>query len=251
MNPSHTGVGSPEYVDAHCHVDLFRDPARVVADAAAARVHTIAVTNAPFVFSHTATLARGNAYVHAALGLHPELVATHGDQIRRFGELLPTTRFVGEVGLDHTTNDVGLRKRQRDVFESVLGQCGSVGGKVITVHSRRAAADVIAAIGRRFPGTVIMHWFTGTPRELDRAIDAGLMFSINSAMLNSQSGRRLVSAMPRDRVLTESDGPFVGPKASPESPSSMSNTIGALGRLWGIEPEAARRTVAANFRTLL
>src|SRR5438552_2114596 len=94
-----------EFVDAHCHVDLFPNPAALVAEASASRVHTIAVTNAPFVYSHTATLARGRPHIHAALGLHPELVEKHGKELGRFAQLLPSTRFVGEVGLDYTTKD--------------------------------------------------------------------------------------------------------------------------------------------------
>ena len=239
-----------EYVDAHCHVDLFREPTRLVADAAKRQVHTIAVTNAPFVFPHTEAIARGNPFVHAALGLHPELVGTHGQQLGRFVELLKSTRFVGEVGLDYTTNDVDLRKRQRSVFESILQHCaGARERKVITVHSRRAAADVIAALGTKLPGTVILHWFTGTLRELERALAAGVMFSVNSAMLSGQSGQRLVRAMPRDMVLTESDGPFVGPKTAPESPASMEGTIARLAAVWGVEREEARRVVAGNFRS--
>lgn len=252
MSRQPLGQEVAEYVDAHCHIDLFREPARIVADAAKARVHTIAVTNAPFVFPHTVALTQGNSYVHAALGLHPELVATHGNQLSRFSALLSSTRFVGEVGLDYTTNDAELRKRQRSVFETILERCASTTErKVVTVHSRRAAADVIATVGTRFPGTVVLHWFTGTPRELERALTAGLMFSINSAMLSGQSGRRLVSAMPRDRVLTESDGPFVGPKNAPEAPASMDSTVAALAKLWGLEPVEARSTVAANFRAML
>jgi TatD DNase family protein len=220
-----------------------------VADAAKHRVHTIAVTNAPFVFPHTEAVARGNPFVRAALGFHPELVATHGQQLGRFVELLSSTRFVGEVGLDHTTNDAEVRKRQRSVFESILQHCADARErKVITVHSRRAAADVIAALGTKLPGTVILHWFTGTLRELERALPVGAMFSVNSAMLSAQSGQRLVRAMPRDMVLTESDGPFVGPKSAPESPTSMQGTIASLAALWGVEREEAQGTVLANFK---
>jgi TatD DNase family protein len=240
----------PEYVDAHCHIDLFPDPPSIVAQAAAGRVHTIAVTNAPFVFAHTAALARGRSHVYPALGLHPELVETHGEQLARFAELLPSTRFVGEVGLDYTTTDAAVRGRQRSVFQTILEQCARAGDKVITVHSRRASTDVIAAIGTRYPGTVILHWFTGTGRELESAVAAGLMFSVNSAMLSSQSGKKLVQAMPRERVLTESDGPFTGPRTAPNSPVSIHKTIGLLASLWSIPPDEASEIVSRNFRAV-
>jgi len=68
-----------ELVDAHCHLDLFPDPAALARHVNERRIHTIAVTNAPSVFAHTEHLAAGSAYLHPAIGLHPELVATHGE----------------------------------------------------------------------------------------------------------------------------------------------------------------------------
>lgn len=240
-----------EFVDAHCHVDLFPSPASIVAEASSARVHTIAVTNAPFVFAHTCALARGHHYIYPALGLHPELVRTHGAQLGRFAELLPSTRFVGEVGLDYTTNDSRVRRQQRNAFETILEQCARTGDKVVTVHSRRATSDVIAAVGPSFPGTVILHWFTGSLRDLEAANSAGHMFSVNSAMLSSEKGRRLIAQMPRDRVLTESDGPFVGTRTAPESPASIRRTIAMLAALWRVEPRQAATTVAQTFRAVV
>lgn len=237
------------YVDAHCHLDLFPSPPALLAEAVRQRVHTIAVTNAPFVFSHTAALAKEAACIHAALGLHPELVETHGSQLPRFLELLPQTRFVGEIGLDFTVTDPAVRGRQRRVFEAILERCASTGDKVLTVHSRRASADVIAAIGTGYPGAAILHWFTGTVREVESAAAAGLLFSVNSAMLSSLNGKKLVQAMPRERVLTESDGPFTGPRTAPHSPVSIRETIHLLANLWSVTPDEATRIVATNFRS--
>src|SRR5262245_6996076 len=102
----------PPAVDTHCHVDLFPNPADVIARAESAGICTIAVTNAPRVFAHTQALASKSQFVRAALGLHPELVATHGQELDRLLELLPQTRFVGEVGLDFVTTDQDVRRRQ-------------------------------------------------------------------------------------------------------------------------------------------
>lgn len=236
-----------ELVDAHCHVDLFPNPAKLVAEAEAARVHTIAVTNAPFVYAHTAALARGKVYVHPALGLHPELVASHGHEVARIPDLLKEVRFVGEIGLDYTTRDAALRAEQRRVFGKILEYCASDPAKVLTVHSRHAANDVVAAIGQGFPCRVILHWFTGTVRELERAIAAGIYFSLNAAMLASRSGNALVAAMPRDRVLTESDGPFVKTSGTQASPLSIRALVSVLARFWDVSPKDAAATVRKNF----
>ncbi len=235
-----------EYVDAHCHLDLFPDPAALVRRIDERRVHTIAVTNAPSVFGHTERLAASSRYVRAAAGLHPELVATHGGELDQLWPCLERTRYVGEVGLDFSTNDAALRTRQRTVFEKILERCAAFRDKTITVHSRRASSDTIDTIGERFPGKVILHWFTGSRREVERAARLGLYFSINPAMVNSQKGRELVDAMPRDRVLTESDGPFVKLGPQPADPTSAPIVLNYLARTWHLEVEQVARAVLAN-----
>ncbi len=238
--------GALDLVDAHCHLDLFPDPiglARVIAER---RIHTIAVTNAPLVFEHTERLAATTPYLHAAIGLHPELVATHGDQIDRIWEFLERTRFVGEVGLDYTVADRAVHARQRAVFTRILDHCATYRDKTITVHSRRAVPDTIAAIGDGYPGRVILHWFTGTRKQLDHAIQFGLYFSVNVAMVQSQKGRELVAAIPRDRILTESDGPFVRMGPQPASPTSASIVLNHLARTWSVPVDEVAQTVLRN-----
>ncbi|HEX7600274.1 MAG TPA: Qat anti-phage system TatD family nuclease QatD [Polyangiaceae bacterium] len=236
-----------EFVDAHCHVDLFPNPADLVAEAEAERVFTIAVTNAPFVFDHTLALTLRSSLVHPALGLHPELVGSRGHEVTSLCERLKDVRFVGEVGLDYTTSDRALRAEQRRVFDRVLESCARAGGKVLTVHSRRAASDVVSAIGRTFPCSLILHWFTGSVRELEAATAAGVYFSVNASMVESKNGRNLISAMPRDRVLTESDGPFVRRAGGPASPRNMRFVVESLAGQWGIPSGEAALMIRRNF----
>lgn len=237
-----------EYVDAHCHLDLFPDPAALARQIDDRRVHTIAVTNAPSVFTHTEHIAAGSRYLRAAAGLHPELVATHSGELEQLWPCLERTSYVGEVGLDYSTNDPALRARQRAVFEKILARCAALRDKTITVHSRRASSDTIAAIGDHFPGKVILHWFTGTRREVERAARSGLYFSVNPAMVTSQKGRELIDAMPRDRVLTESDGPFVKLGPQPADPTSVPIVIQYLARTWRLDAAEIAHVVLANLR---
>lgn len=238
------------YVDAHCHIDLFPKPAQIVEQAQSQRIYTIAVTNAPSVFEHTAHLASGSKYVRAALGLHPELAHSHGHELEQFRRYLPQTRYVGEVGLDHTSRDTDIRRKQRRVLEAIAVWVDESGEKVLTLHSRRAAADVLDVL-KGVRARKILHWFSGTPKELDRAIAEGYFFSINGAMMQSAKGRLLVSRMPQNRALTETDGPFVKDGPSPATPSSVRLTIARLAELWAAPADQAQATVLRNFRTLL
>jgi len=242
---------NPSYIDTHCHVDLFPSPQRIVEAAEAERIHTIAVTNAPSVFHFTQSITKSCLYVRPALGLHPELVRTHGNELGRFVELLPQTRFVGEVGLDFVTADHEDRKRQLHVFETILARCADAGDKVLTIHSRRASADVIDAIGPSFPCVAILHWFSGPLRDLIRAAGAGLYFSVNPAMTKSIQGRKLITAMPQERILTETDAPFVKLDGRPAQPQDVSVVVTYFAALWKCTPEEARSRVHQNFARAL
>jgi TatD DNase family protein len=239
-----------ELVDAHCHIDLFPDAKPIVEETEHRKIHTIAVTNAPSVFFHTRDLCRGRNYVHAAVGLHPELAVLHGHELDQMWGHLDETRFVGEVGLDYTTTDAGVRQQQRDVFSAILMRCAERGGKIITVHSRRSATDALATIGRGFPGTIIMHWFSGTTRELEHAAMAGCWFSVNPAMVSSRSGQTLISAMPRDRLITETDGPFLKNGGRGAQPKDVITAIRGLSSLWRSSEQETANIVIENFRNL-
>lgn len=242
--------GVRAFVDAHCHIDLYKDPQRVIDQAEDEHVYTIAVTNAPSVFAHTAALVVQSKYVRPALGLHPELVHSHKHEIEAFRAHLSQTRYVGEVGLDYSTPDQEIRSAQRHVLSTIAKWVDESGDKVLTVHSRRAAGDVISILSG-LNAKVVLHWFTGTKKELDRAADSGFFFSVNNAMLNSEAGRALVLQMPRQRVLTETDGPFVQDRAAPATPITVKATVRSLATLWQASPDDLQLAIVDNFRRLL
>jgi TatD DNase family protein len=237
-------------VDAHCHIDLYELPQQVIEQAESEHIYTIAVTNAPSVFAHTASLVAGSKYVRPAIGLHPELVHSHKHELEAFQTHLSQTRYVGEIGLDYTTSDEEIRSAQRNVLTTIAGWVNDHEDKVLTVHSRRATRDVISILDG-IKSQVILHWFSGSKKELERAVGCGFFFSVNSAMLLSENGRNLVLRMPRERVLTETDGPFVQDGRSPATPKTVKATVRVLADLWGLSSDEVQTTTLDNFRELL
>jgi TatD DNase family protein len=234
--------------DAHCHLDLYPDPRAACAQAA--RVPVILVTTRPSAFENACALAAENPSVHPALGLIPQEAAALEAELPLFLDLLPRARFVGEIGLDGVSPDPAGRAAQSRVFAAILDACAKAGGKVLSIHSRRAATpvlDALAAHGAAFPGTVILHWFSGNAAELGRAADVGCFFSVNPAMVKSAHGRALVRGMPRDRVLLESDGPFVAVDGRPAAPADGGLVVAHLAGLWGMGRQAAEALVDGNF----
>lgn len=240
-------ITTGNYIDTHCHLDLYPNPLSIVQYISMLGIHVVAVTNAPFVFQATVSFARNCDFIHPAIGLHPELVKSYGKQLPDFLEGLEHTLFVGEVGLDYSSKDEVERSQQRKVFESILSKCHDYGDKFISVHSRRAASDVISMIGSKFRGTAVLHWFSGTIKQLELAQINGLFFSVNPAMILSSSGQRLIAAMDPLRVLTETDGPFVDFKGSSAQPQNVSSVVEYLAKLWGMSEAEAKEIIHRNF----
>lgn len=110
---------------------------------------------------------------------------------------------------------------------------------------------MVAALREHRPGTSILHWYSGSLKTLRAAAEAGAYFSVNSAMIRSERGRRVIQEMPRDRLLTESDGPFITDGDTPASPSQVRITVTDLAELWALDPPAVQRTIYQNFCNLL
>ena len=238
-------------VDTHCHLDLFPDPASLIRTVERAQVYTIAVTNTPSVFTHLERMVEGCRYVRPAIGLHPELAAERAGELPLLKKLLVRTRYVGEVGLDYVSAGPADRVTQRRILTAVVEWCDMAGGKVVTAHSRRAAEDTIEAFGDSFRGTWILHWYSGSARTQDRALSRGAYFSVNPAMARSDKGQALIRRIPPERVLTETDGPFVRVGNDPARPHHVWAVVEVLARLWDMEPDEAAATIHSNFARIL
>jgi TatD DNase family protein len=237
--------------DTHCHLDLYQDRAALLEEIERLGIYTIAVTNAPSVFHLTEQLTEGKRFVRPALGLHPELVASHGHELDLFEELLPSTKYIGEVGLDYTHTTQEERVVQRRVFERILILAHDAGGRIVTVHSRGAADDVITMALANEPGPFILHWFSGNAKALFRVNEAGLWLSVNPAMGRTLQGRRRIAAFRQDRVLLESDGPFIEVRGEPARPRHGEEVVRFIAQEWRMTPEEVALRLQNNLRSCL
>jgi TatD DNase family protein len=220
-------------IDFHCHLDLYPDPHAVVRECVARGLYVLSVTTTPSAWAGTAALARNAPRIRTALGLHPQIAHERKGELPLFERLLPEVRYVGETGLDGGPEYKRHWQDQVATFTRILELCEKVGGRILTVHSRRAARSVLDTLAAHpSAGLPILHWFSGTPPELTRAADLGCWFSIGPAMLAGEKGRALAARMPRDRVLTETDGPFAQLDGRTALPWDAEQAITLLAEVW-------------------
>jgi TatD DNase family protein len=200
-----------QLVDFHCHLDLFPDPAKAFQDSDRGGCLTVTMTTTPRAWKQNRLWAAGKQHIVPALGLHPELVATHEAEADLLFEALPGVRIVGEIGLDGNSRNKASLAAQSKIFSLIVERAAVHTGSVLSIHSRAAVTEVLSIL-RDVPKssrlTPVLHWFAGSLRQLETAIDMGCMFSVNGAMLTSARTRELIKRIPADGLLTESDAPF-------------------------------------------
>ena len=237
-------------IDTHCHVDLYSHPTEVASAADRAGVLTIIVTNLPSAFERARPFVGEMKNVRLALGLHPLVAAQHESEMQQFRDLVNKTSYIGEIGLDFSRAGYATRELQIKSFGAILELLrGSP--KFITVHSRQAESVVLDLVEEKRPEPVVFHWFSGTLSNLARAVGLGHFFSINPAMIDNPKGKKIIAALPQDRVLTETDGPFVKVSGRSVIPADVALVEHYLGTEWQMGPFEVRRIIRSNFFTLL
>lgn len=239
-------------IDFHVHLDLYPYPREIARACEERQLTVLSVTTTPAAWRGTVALAAGRPHVWTALGFHPEVVSERAADLPRFEEYLPETRFVGEIGLDGSPDLRGSWTQQIATFQHILHCCEAHGGRILSIHSRRAEHEVLNCI-EDAPGcgTPVLHWYSGSVTELRRAIAMGCLFSVGPSMTRSQKGVSLIRSMPRDRVLTETDGPFLELGGQAALPWNVIAAVEGLSRIWQIPASEVERIVDANAKRLI
>ena len=238
--------------DTHAHLDACVEPPEVlVARAREAGVERIvSVGSGLDSCRETLAIARREHGVWAALGVHPHQAAEPDAQrLDELRELLTDERAVavGETGLDFY-RDYAPRDRQRDLFERQLGLAEEL-GKTVVVHSRAAEAETAAAL-EAFGGTVVLHCFS-SPELLPVALERGyyVSFAGNVTYPKAESLREAAAGVPADRLLAETDSPYLSPqprRGRPNEPANVVHTVRALAEARGEDAAALGRRLDEN-----
>lgn len=239
-------------IDIHCHLDLFPNYPDVIMDCERAAIKTLTVTNSPIVWKKNKEIVSRCKHVRAALGFHPQLAYDRYNDMELFEQYFNETRYIGEIGLDGSSDYLPFMAKQIEIFSRILTLANQAENKIIFVHSRNAASKVIKLIDKHFSkGKIVFHWFSGTLQELKAAINMGAYFSINYKMLSSDKGRTLFDAIPTERILTESDGPFIYYRGKPSTPLDVEFTTHLIAQIWSIDNEQTRSRLCSNLRRLV
>lgn len=222
-------------IDTHCHIDMLPTPEIYLAEKERSGDVTLGMTNLPSHFTMGISHFKGLRKSRLALGFHPQLAKDNQHELRNFARLAYITSYIGEVGLDFSKDFVDSKTEQIKCFDFVC-QCIQNTKKIVSVHSRRAEREVLETLKRYGIKNAIFHWYSGPLGLIDEILSEGYFFSINEAMTLSESGKKIISRIPTDRLLTESDAPF-------NRRSDIPNALSSIG--------VSETQVYSNFQTLI
>lgn len=239
-------------IDFHCHLDLFPDPIKIAKECGERDLYVLAVTTTPSAWVKSNQLGANNKKIKTALGLHPQLAYEREEELSLFDNLLNNVRYVGEIGLDGSPDFIKTWDAQIRVFYHILNSCQNNGGKILSIHSRKAEKKVIDLLSN-FPkaGIPILHWYSGNLTELKRAIDMGCWFSVNPAMVKSKSGIRIIQEIPKNKIVPETDSPFTGEYGNPYKPWDVELVYSGLSKIWSMTLSDTKELVWNNCIKLL
>jgi len=235
--------------DTHFHLDLIDSREEIIKVINENQIYTIAVTNLPVLFTKLKD-SLSSKFIRPALGFHPELLSQFIHQIPLMWSQLNETKYIGEVGLDFKTSK-DSKDFQISFFTELIERCDLLGDKILTVHSRQSADEVVSIIGAKFNGKVILHWFSGNKTTLLRAINNGYYFSINYSMVNYNSSKDLIKLIPLERLLLETDAPFVKFNNKPFTPVNIKYIIKELAIIFNLDHLKMSSILWSNFKSLI
>ncbi|HYB98567.1 MAG TPA: TatD family hydrolase [Candidatus Limnocylindrales bacterium] len=251
-------------VDTHCHLTdpRFDDDRQEVISRAleAGLTHIVAVGGGgPIEASEAAAeLARTNRLLRSTAGIHPHDASTYDDATEgRIEALLeqPQVVAVGETGLDyyyeHSPKMAQCEALSRHVALALRFD------KPIVLHCRDAEADMRAVLTREAPGGVrgVVHCFTGTYEDARWYIDYGLVVSFSGILTfpKSASLRETASRLPLDRLMVETDSPYLAPvphRGKRNEPAYVAHVAAMLASACGTSVERVIEATAVNAASL-
>ncbi len=250
-------------VDSHCHLadhDFDSDRNAVIERARAAGVGYLLCVGggeSPDEFDSAVPLASQHQWIYATAGFHPHEAAKveerHFDRLREtLGQ--PKVLAVGEIGLDYHY-DFSPREAQKQVLARQLDMARDAKLPVV-IHCREAWADlelIFQEHGRNLSRGGILHCFTGTMEDASRFMDRGFLVSFagNVTFKNADSLRGVARQIPLDRLLTETDSPYLAPvphRGKRNEPAFVRDTTRMLAAFGGTSEDEFGERVVQNFR---
>lgn len=237
-------------IDTHCHLDMYENPHIIAQESERLGIVTIGMTLLPSHFELGFNHVKQYKKVRLALGMHPLKSEFHNEEFDKFLFNLNNTSYIGEIGLDFSRDGINTKNLQIESFGKILSAIQDK-RKIISLHSRKAEKEVLKFLIKFNITAAIFHWYSGPLPLISEIAKHGYFFSINPAMTISENGKKIIDKIPRDKILTETDGPYVRITGYPAKPKNVSIVEDYLSKKWNVKVDEVDKLIHDNFLILL
>lgn len=238
-------------IDTHCHLDLYPHPEKIAESIEANRITTVAVTNLPSHFAFSQLYVKPYKHIHLALGLHPLIPDSYSaKEWESFRKASESESYIGEVGLDFSTYGRDTAQKQLGAFHLVLEAIQNR-PRFISLHSRGAEEKVGELLELYHIKMAVFHWYSGPLCILDDLVQKGFYFSINPGMISSKKGQTIITHIPKEQLLTETDGPYLQVQNRSAQPTDIRLVLVYISHLWNTSVPETEKLIEKNYRKMI
>ncbi|MDE1855111.1 MAG: TatD family hydrolase [Candidatus Micrarchaeota archaeon] len=234
-----------EFSDAHCHLNLFDDPAEAVHEARAKGVGTIITAGGSAKDNFECARIAEREQVFAVVGIGPDFAASDANSVLEIGGLIKNSMKIvgiGEVGIDTKVADKNNLELQKDIFVKQVQLAKDLNMPVV-IHSRGALDEIANILAENGIRKALFHFFEGDEKQALELSKKGYFISIPPAMTGKR--KRIINEVGLNSIVVETDSPIVG-----KTPADVIGVCETIAVLKGISLEEVATKTTENIRSL-
>jgi len=240
-------------IDVHCHLeqkDYEKDRDEVIEKCKRELKAVITCCCHPDDFDLTMEMVEKHKnFVFATVSIHPEYIKEieHlkvDEFLKRIEENKEKIVGIGETGLDFIIEEPEWREKQKELFIKFIDFAKSLNLPLV-IHARKAFAETIEVLEKFGVKKVLMHFFTAK-ELLPKIIKNGWSISVNTALLNSKKIKKIVRDLPIEKIMTETDSPWLGPNGTRNDPTSVKLVIERIAEIKKIDFKEVDKITTQN-----
>jgi TatD DNase family protein len=240
-------------IDVHCHLeqeDYAKDREEVIEKCKKELNAVITCCCHPDDFDLTMEMVEKHKnFVFATVSIHPEYIKEieHlkvDEFFKKIEENKEKIVGIGETGLEFIIEEPEWREKQKELFVKFINLAENLNLPLV-IHARKAFAEAIEILEKFGAKRVLMHFFTAK-ELLPKVIKNGWWISVNTTLLNSKKIKKIVRDLPIEKIMTETDSPWLGPNGTRNDPTSVKFVIERIAEIKKIDFEEADNITTQN-----
>lgn len=242
------------YIDRHTHLDFFNENIeKAIEDINKNKILTLANSMDIESYEKNKIYAKKSKYIIPTFGIHPWKASEFNGNLNKLIPYIEESKLIGEIGLDFFwIEDKSTYKKQREVFKFILKE-SIKRNKVITLHTKGAEEEVYNALINYNYNKVIIHWYSGDIKILNKLISLGCYFTISVDIGYSNTTEEILNKIPLNKLLVETDGPTAleWVKGEYGYPSIIKDVVCKIAKIKNISEKSLEFIIEENYKRLL